>query len=211
MKVLVSQNDKNVQKQICDFLTDNGYEATGVEVVDIKHTVQKALPDLLIVDTFGREEAASSGALYVIVSAEKSEKVKVEALDGGAEDYIVRPFMKNEFLARLRVVCRRLAAKTSFAAPGLEIDIAKHKVLHNGKEVKLTPIEFKIVEVLCSEPGKVFTHEYILKKIWGPYVQNDNKILRVNITNIRKKLEPDPANPVYIITENGIGYKISHL
>ena len=88
------------------------------------------------------------------------------------------------------------------------MQLAKRKILRDGREVRLTPVEFKIVELLCSEPGTVFTHEYILKKIWGPYVHGDNKILRVNITNIRKKIEPDPSKPVYITTENGTGYKI---
>ena len=212
--ILVYQDEKSVEKRICRFLQESGYEVSGLEdVMQMYDVASRTLPRVIITDVSGTDNASEVCKRlripFIAVSCVTSEKVKVKVLDGGAEDYIVRPFSKMEFLARLRVVLRRFGANNSFIAHGLEIDIAKRKILRDGSEVKLTPVEFKIVELLCSEPGNVFTHEYLLKKIWGPYVHGDNKILRVNITNIRKKLEPDPANPVYIVTENGIGYKIS--
>lgn len=215
MKVIVYQEDKNVGKRICAFLQDNGYKASALAAVEEMYaSVSDTMPDIIITDIPGMSEAARiSGQLlipFVVVSSVTSEKVKVRALDGGAEDYIVRPFMKEEFLARLRVVMRRMGGARKYSAPGLEIDFEKHYIKRDGEEIKLTPVEYKIVELLCRQPGSVLTHEYLLKQIWGPYVRGDNKILRVNITNIRKKLESDPANPVYIKTENGIGYRMSY-
>ena len=215
ISVLVFQEEKTVEKRICKFLQENGYNASGLTRASEMYNVAKdTLPQIVITDASVLDNATEMnkklGIPFVVVSAITSERVKVNSLDNGAEDYIVRPFSKMEFLARLRVVLRRFADKKSFSAPGLEIDFTKRQIIRDGKEVKLTPVEFRIVELLCSKPGRVFTHEYILRTIWGPYVRGDNKILRVNITNIRKKLEPDPSNPVYIKTESGIGYRMSY-
>ncbi len=215
ISVLVFQEEKTVEKRICKFLQENGYNASGLTRASEMYNVAKdTLPQIVITDISGLENASevnkNLGIPFVVVSAVTSERVKVKALDSGGEDYIVRPFSKMEFLARLRVVQRRFFGEKSFSAPGLEIDLIKRQIIRDGKEIVLTPVEYRIVELLCSKPGNVFTHECILKKIWGPYVHGDNKILRVNITNIRKKLEPDPSNPVYIKTENGIGYRMSY-
>lgn len=215
ISVLVYQEEKIVEKRICRFLQENGYEVEGlVDVSEMCSVASERLPHIVITDISGLDKAAGIneklGIPFVVVSDVLSEKIKVKALDRGAEDYIIRPFSKMEFLARLRVIQRRFCGKKSFSAPGLEIDFIKRQIIRDGKNIALTPVEYRIVELLCSQPGNVFTHDYILKKIWGPYVHGDNKILRVNITNIRKKLEPDPSNPVYIKTENGIGYRMSY-
>lgn len=213
--VLVFQEEKTIENRICGFLRENGYDALGLgDVADMYIVASDILPRVIITDVSAVDKASEVnkrlGVPFIVVSAIMSERVKVNSLDRGAEDYIVRPFGQMEFLARLRVVLRRFGGEKSFSASGLEIDISKRQIIRNGIEIKLTPVEFRIVELLCSKPGNVFTHKYILKKIWGPYVRGDNKILRVNITNIRKKLEPDPSNPVYIKTENGIGYRMSY-
>lgn len=141
---------------------------------------------------------------------------KVRALDLGADDYLTKPIGTSELLARIRTALRhsnRLNTdsplyKRPFHAKGLTIDFEKHLVSVDGKDVHLTQIEFKIISLLAQNSGRVMTYDTIISNIWGPYADDDNSILRVNMAHIRRKLEQNPAEPQYVFTEIGIGYRM---
>lgn len=139
------------------------------------------------------------------------------ALDAGADDYITKPFGTSELLARVRTAIRHARATVlsaegmqtgQFRAGDLLIDYDKHRVYVGDRDVNLTQNEYKIVSLLGKYAGKVLTYDFIIKEIWGPNMQNDNRILRVNMANIRRKMENNPAQPQYIFTEVGVGYRI---
>lgn len=153
----------------------------------------------------------------LVVSARTHEKDKVAALDAGADDYITKPFGTSELLARVRTAIRHARATVltaegmqtgQFRAGDLLIDYDKHRVYVGDRDVNLTQNEYKIVSLLGKYAGKVLTYDFIIKEIWGPNMQNDNRILRVNMANIRRKMENNPAQPQYIFTEVGVGYRI---
>ena len=153
----------------------------------------------------------------IVVSARTHEKDKVEALDLGADDYITKPFGTSELLARIRTAIRHSRAAFlnqggaptgTFVSGGLTIDYDKHRVFVDGTDAGLTQNEYKIVSLLGKYAGKVMTYDSIIKEIWGPNMKNDNRILRVNMANIRRKIEKNPAEPQYIFTEVGVGYRI---
>ena len=150
----------------------------------------------------------------LIISARDHEENKVQALDLGADDYITKPFGTPELLARIRTALRHAATTQKMAATekiltngALCIDHVHHRVIKNGQPIHLTPNEYKIIYVLAENMGKVLTHTYLSQKVWGPY-SNESQTLRVNMSNIRKKIEDNPVEPEYIITEIGIGYRM---
>lgn len=150
----------------------------------------------------------------IVISARDDELVKVDALDEGADDYITKPFGTPELLARIRTTLRHYNQVNNTTSTvkqlingDLCIDVEKHIVSKNGREIHLTPNEYKIVQLLAENMGKVLTHSFISKKVWGPYT-NESKTLRVNMSNIRKKIEDNPLEPEYIMTEIGIGYRM---
>ena len=141
----------------------------------------------------------------------------MEALDLGADDYITKPFGTSELLARIRTAIRHTRSGLvgqngnptgTFVSGGLTIDYDKHRVFVDGVDAGLTQNEYKIVSLLGKYAGKVMTYDFIIKEIWGPNMKNDNRILRVNMANIRRKIEKNPAQPQYIFTEVGVGYRI---
>ena len=149
--------------------------------------------------------------------ARTTDNDKVSSLDLGADDYITKPFSTNELLARIRtslrhsnrVVTNDSVSEKPYAALGLKIDFMKRIITRNGEPIHLTPVEYKIVAYIAKNSGKVITYSSILKNVWGPNMdENDNKILRVNMANIRRKIEPNPAEPTYILTELGVGYRM---
>ena len=153
----------------------------------------------------------------VVVSARNHEHDKVDALDYGADDYLVKPFGTSELLARIRTAIRhtrttlsdpQIAQSGKFTTGDLTIDYDKHQVLMNGENAKLTVNEYKIVALLGKYAGKVLTYDFIIRELWGPKAKTDNQILRVNMANIRRKMENNPAQPQYIFTEVGVGYRI---
>ena len=154
----------------------------------------------------------------VVVSARMHERDKVEALDAGADDYITKPFGTGELLARIRTALRHTHASATsdslsrsglFTVGNLTIDYNKHHVLVNGENVHLTQNEFKIVSLLGKNAGKVLTYDAILKELWGPAAKGNNQVLRVHMANIRRKIEENPAEPKYIFTEVGVGYRMA--
>ncbi len=214
---------------ICNFITavlnSNGYQVvkanTGKEGVSMaaSYSPDMILLDLGLPDMDGVEVLKSirkwSKMPVIVVSARGHEREKVEALDLGADDYIVKPFGTSELLARMRTALRHSPQSMGGGANGTEavtigglfIDYGKRVVLLAGNKVHLTPVEYKILALLSKNAGKVLTHDYIMHEIWGLYA-GDSHTLRVNMANIRRKIESNPGTPKYILTEMGVGYRM---
>jgi two-component system KDP operon response regulator KdpE len=152
----------------------------------------------------------------VVVSARQEEAAKVRALDGGANDYVTKPFASGELLARMRAAIRIYKRSTDtrragvFSNGGLMVDFERRAVAVDGNPIHLTPIEYKILVLLAQNAGKALSHDHILGALWGPY-GSESQTLRVNIANIRKKIEKNPARPAYIVTEVGVGYRMAEI
>ena len=147
----------------------------------------------------------------IVLSVRDSEDNKVGALDAGADDYLIKPFGVAELQARIRVSLRRSllqAPEPVFRYSDLEVDLARRRVLVRGEEVQLTPTEYELLRLLVSHAGRVLTHGQILKQIWGTAHADQQNVLRVNISNLRQKIEEDPSRPKHIITELGVGYRL---
>lgn len=226
LSILLVEDEKN----ICDFIS------TSLSAQDYRistaHTGKEALPiitsqcpDLILLDLglpdmdgmeIIRQVRTWSSVPIIVLSARTQEQEKVRALDLGADDYLTKPIGTSELLARIRTALRhsnRLNTdsplyKSPFHAKGLTIDFEKHLVSVDGKDVHLTQIEFKIISLLAQNSGRVMTYDTIISNIWGPYADDDNSILRVNMAHIRRKLEQNPAEPQYVFTEIGIGYRM---
>ena len=227
-KILVVEDEKSITSFIKAILTSNGYDIviahTGAEAFTM---MSSHCPDLMLLD-LGLPDMDGLRILemcrqwtqmpIIVVSARNHERDKVEALDKGADDYITKPFGAAELLARVRVAIRHsrasvdnpaLVSMGKFVVKDLTVDYDKHQVLMNGENVHLTQNEFKIVALLAKCSGKVLTYDFIMKEIWGPQSMGNNQILRVNMANIRRKIEVNPAQPEYIFTEVGVGYRMA--
>jgi two-component system KDP operon response regulator KdpE len=146
----------------------------------------------------------------IVLSARESEGVKVAALDAGADDYVTKPFGMDELLARLRAALRRAAPAEEapvVTTPDFTIDLASKQVHRDGSEIRLTPTEWHVVELLVRNRGKLVTQQQLLQQVWGPEYQRETHYLRFYLSQIRRKLEPDPSQPRYFITEPGMGYR----
>lgn len=170
------------------------------------------LPDMDGLEVINRLREWTSVPI-IIISARGQESDKVAALDLGADDYLTKPFGVGELMARLRVALRHSnrtgeKAEAIFETGDLKVDLAKRLVFSKDKEIKLTPLEFKVLALLVKHAGKVLTHRQILKDVWGPNYAEDNHYLRVFIHQLRRKLETDPAQPKYLTTEAGVGYRL---
>lgn len=225
-KILVVEDDKNIRSFLQAILEANNYEViltqTGAEAYSL---ITSQCPDIILLD-LGLPDMdgmkiletvrAWSAMPIIVVSARDREKDKVEALDKGADDYITKPFGTAELVARIRAAIRhsrgagmtRVTQRITFDSEKMVIDFDKHRVFVEGKDAGLTQNEFKLVSLLGKYAGKVLTYDFMMKEIWGPNMQNDNRILRVNMANIRRKIENNPAQPKYIFTEIGVGYRI---
>jgi two-component system KDP operon response regulator KdpE len=168
------------------------------------------LPDLDGIEIIKRIREWSPVPI-IVLSVRDREDDKVAALDAGADDYLTKPFGVGELLARIRAALRRSLQQTSepvFTSGGLEMDLTRRRVSVNGEEVQLTPTEYDILRLLVTNAGKVLTHGQILKQIWGIAYLEQPHVLRVNISNLRRKIEVDPARPRHITTEPGVGYRL---
>jgi len=180
-------------------------------------------PDLLVLDlglpdgdgvSLISELRTWSAAPVIVLSARSGEADKIRALDAGADDYLVKPFGAGELLARVRAQLRRrpLAATGTEAAPVLRfgevmVDLARRVVERAGQPLHLTPIEYKLLIHLATQPDRVITHQQLLKAVWGPGHAEDLHYVRVHMANLRKKVEPQPSMPVHLLTEAGVGYR----
>jgi len=210
IKAILSANEYDV------LITDKG--KTGISMA-ASYCPDIILLDMGLPDIDGMEVLTSirqwSRIPIIIVSARGHEREKVEALDAGADDYLTKPFGTAELLVRIRTALRHshdaLQSKglpdERFRVGALEIDYEKRLVHVDGAEIHLTPIEYKILVILSRNAGKVLTHDFMMKEIWGPF-EKDNQALRVNMANIRRKIEDNPAQPKYILTEVSVGYRM---
>jgi len=223
--VLLVEDEKGIRHFISTVLEVNDYdvlEATkGKEALSLFTSrnpdlvlLDLGLPDMDGLEVLKKIREWSSDIPVIVVSARGHEREKVEALDLGCDDYITKPFGTAELLARIRTALRhhKMAIgktdkeKEVFKLGELSIDYERRLVTLGTKVLHFTPIEYKIIEILTQYPGKVVTYDTIMKKIWGPYL-NENQTLRVNMANIRRKLEKNPGEPQYILTEVGVGYR----
>jgi len=226
-RILIVEDEENICSFISKILTSHGYKPivanTGKDALTI---ITSQCPDIILLDlglpdTDGIEIIKKvrewTSNPIIVVSARDREIDKVAALDYGADDYITKPFGTEELMARIRTSIRHSNKlntdapiyKRPYTALNLEIDFLNHVVNLNGNRIHLTPIEYKIVAYLAQNSGKVVTYSSIMKHVWGPYIDEaNNKILRVNMANIRRKIEENPAEPQYLFTEIGIGYRM---
>jgi two-component system, OmpR family, KDP operon response regulator KdpE len=224
--VLVIEDEEVIQNFISTILNSNGYKTiqafTGQEGVSL---MLSYTPDLIVLD-LGLPDADGIEVLQIIrkqtlipvivVSARGQERDKVEALDHGADDYIVKPFGTSELMARIRTALRHYALLSDRDTPVngklsvgvLGIDLLRRHVTLNGSSVHLTPIEYKILALLARNAGRVLTHDAIIREVWGG-ATDESHALRVNMANIRRKIEINPGSPQYILTEVGVGYRMA--
>lgn len=221
INVLLIEDDRNICSYISTALSGNGYRVScAFSAADGLSQCTALCPDILLLDLGlpdmdGMEVISSirswSNLPIIVISARTKERDKVDALDLGADDYLTKPFGPAELMARIRTSLRRshlAVPENRYKALDLELNFDKRLVTLSGEEVHLTQIEYQLLTLLAENSGKVLTYSHLIKAIWGPYMDTNNQILRVNMANIRRKLEKNPANPQYIFTEIGIGYRM---
>lgn len=221
--VLVVEDERQMLRFLRATLTSHGYRLleaeTAAEAVRLasSHNPDLILLDLGLPDADGidvtRRLREWSRTPIIVLSARGRDDDKVEALDAGADDYLTKPFSVNELLARMRVALRHAGAAGAAAAPVFEvgplrIDLSRREVQVEGREVRLTPIEYKLLTLLARHAGKVLTHRQILKEVWGPGREGQTHYVRVHMAELRKKIEADAARPRIIVTEPGVGYRL---
>ena len=224
-KILVIEDEKSISYLLGTVLTANGYDVikayTGTEACEM---LAAYCPDLILLDLglpdidgveVIRRVRSWSNLPIIVISARSEDTDKIDALDAGADDYLTKPFSVEELLARLRVTQRRLDAQSGvanadavFTNGKLKVDYAAGCAFLDGKELHLTPSEYKLLCLLCRNVGKVLTHTFITQQIWGRSWENDIASLRVFMATLRKKLEQEPGSPQYIQTHIGVGYRM---
>jgi two-component system KDP operon response regulator KdpE len=223
-RILLVDDEVPIQRAVVPLLRSRGYDvdvaATGDEALK---SVRTHPPDLIVLDLglpdiegteVCRRIRAESAIPIVVLSARGAEADKVTALDLGADDYVTKPFGPEELLARIRVALRRVFSTDEAPSGRLErgdliIDYDRHRVVRGDEEIRLTPKEFDLLELLARNAGRVLTHRAILKAIWGPNSVNQPEHLWVLVAQLRKKLEPDPAHPRYLLSEPWVGYRFA--
>ena len=222
-RVLVVDDEPNILATVAPLLRSRGYDvSTAMTGRAALESVERDSPDLIVLDLglpdmdgveVTRLIRDGRAIPIVVLSARGAEGDKVRALDAGADDYVTKPFGTEELLARVRVALRRTDQAPAPAGPimrgGLVIDRERFRVVRDGEELRLTPKEFELLTFLAQHPGRVLTHRAILKAIWGPHAIDQPEHLRVLIGSLRKKIEIDPANPRFILTEPWVGYRFA--
>ena len=221
--ILVADDEPKIRMFIRANLEARGYEVhlaqDGIEAIEL---AQRVLPDVIVLDVnmprmdgieACRRIREWADMPIIILSVRGDEGDKVRALDEGADDYVTKPFGMEELLARIRVALRRstasVAATPLFTTRDLEVDFSKRIVKHRGRELKLTGTEYELLKYLVSNAGKVLTHSELLHNVWGPEYGDEREYLRVFIGQLRRKIEDDPSNPQYILTEPRVGYRFT--
>jgi len=220
-RVLVVDDEPQIRRTLAINLRARGYQvdlaASGEEALKAAAHQQ---PDVVVLD-LGLPGIDGLQVIHglrgwtqipiIVLSVREREADKVAALDAGADDYVTKPFGINELLARLRAAVRRAAPADEqvpiVQTPDFRVDLAAKQVVRDGKEVRLTPTEWQLVELLVRNPGRLVSQRQLLSEVWGPKYREETNYLRVFIAQIRRKLEPDPAHPRYFITEPGMGYR----
>ena len=227
-KILIIEDDPGITKFLRSCLTSNDCDAivaeSGRSALNI---ISSHCPDLVLLD-LGLPDMDGTSIIksvrtwtrvpIIVISARDGEADKAQALDLGADDYLTKPFGTIELMARIRTAMRHtrtiveddmIALQGMYKVGDMCIDYRKHQVTIAGRDIGLTPNEFRIVALLGRHAGQVITYKYMLKELWGPSASSDNKILRVHMASIRRKLEPVPEEPRYIFTEIGVGYRMA--
>lgn len=222
LRVLIVEDEENIRRFVRMTLVAEGYEvfeAASLQRGQIEAATRR--PDILVLDlglpdgdgiALIRELRSWSSIPIIVLSARSAEVEKIEALDAGADDYLVKPFGTGELLARVRAQLRRQINPSHAAESLLEfgevlIDVAKRLVTRKGETLHLTPIEYRLLTYLVANPDKVLTHKQLLQSVWGPGHLEDTHYVRVHMANLRKKIEQDATRPRHLLTETGIGYR----
>lgn len=224
-RVLLVEDELPIRKFVGAALesADLLFDAVGTAKQALQHAAQQP-PDLVILD-LGLPDMDGQEVIrrlrewltapIIVLSARDQDEQKIVALDGGADDYLTKPFSTGELLARVRVALRHAsrtgndAGSTQYVTGDLKVDLAARRVFVADREIHLTPIEYKILATLIRHAGKVLTHRQLLKEVWGPDQVQETHYLRVFMANLRRKLELDSAQPRYLLTEQGVGYRLA--
>lgn len=223
-RILVVDDEVEIVRALQRSLTAHGFEVfaaySGEEALE---AVAHYRPDVMVLDLglpgmsgleVAKEVRAQSNLPIIVLSVKDTERDKVQALDLGADDYVSKPFGINEVLARIRVALRHSAQVESgtqpvFTAGSLSVDFAQRQVLLDGKEVKLTPTEYDLLKALIKNRGKIMTRQMLLSQVWGTGYGAESHYLHVYVGQLRRKIEPDPTNPRFILTISGVGYRFN--
>lgn len=221
-EILVIDDEAQIRKLLEITLSSNGYKvneaATGKDGII---TAANHPPDLIILDIGLPDESGHSvlkqlrewySKPVIILSVQDDEESIVQALDAGANDYLIKPFRTGELLARIRSALRASSAEGDIPVlnyGNLQVDLAARQVSKNGEAIKLTATEYTLLATLVQNEGKVLTHQYLLRQVWGPGYINQSQYLRVFIAQLRKKIENDANRPEWIMTESGVGYRFT--
>jgi len=219
-RVLVVDDEPQILRALRTTLRGAGYEVDTAATAEAAlaaaavHPPEAVILDLVLPDGSGtdvcRELRTWSDAPVIVLSAVGEEREKVAALDAGADDYVTKPFSVDELLARLRAVLRRSvpASEPVIRVGELSIDVPNRAVTRDGTRVKLSPHELDLLWVLAQNRGKLLTHRMLLREVWGPAYQVEAHYIHVYVSNLRRKIEPDPSRPRYVLTEPGAGYRL---
>jgi two-component system, OmpR family, KDP operon response regulator KdpE len=221
-RVLVVDDEPQITRVLRTVLTSQGYQVrTAAEGEAALSSFTEFRPELVITDLYMphmngvelcRRIRAQSNVPIIVLSVKGEERTKVEALDSGADDYVTKPFGIDELLARVRAALRRGGAEAdigSFEVGDFRIDLEARRVHVCGAEVRLTPKELELFVYMARHPNRVITHRTLLEAVWGEASQEQPEYLRVFMGQLRKKLEPDPSNPKYLVTEPWVGYRLN--
>jgi len=221
LRVLVVDDERAIRRYLHAALNAQGYtvyEASGGK--EALNLVVADRPDLVILDLglpdldgveVTRQLREWTNIPIIILSVREQEIDKINALDAGADDYLTKPFSSGELMARMRAALRHTMQATSepvFEADNLKVDLTRRLVKVGDEEISLTPTEYDLLRILVQSAGKVITQRHLLRQVWGNAYENEAHLLRVNMSNLRRKIEPDPTRPRYIITEPGVGYRL---
>ena len=220
--ILLVEDEPEIRRFLRTSLGSEGFRvvesATGRRgsIDAATHKPDVAIVDLGLPDLDGiaviRNIRSWSPMPIIVLSARVLERGKIEAFEAGADDYVTKPFGIGELVARIRVALRRAVrlrnGERVLLLDDASIDLEKRRVLRGGAEIRLTPIEFRLVAVLARHAGRVVTHRQLLREVWGPTHENDTHYLRIYVKQLRDKLESDPANPRHFVTELGVGYRL---
>jgi two-component system KDP operon response regulator KdpE len=218
--ILIVDDDHQLLRALRVAFTARGYDvtlathATSALTAAGQHPPDLAIVDLGLPDMDGLtviERIRTWSSLPIIVlSARHIEEAKISALDAGADDYVTKPFGTGELLARVRAALRRITPSDEqpvITTAAFTIDLAARTVATQQGQTRLTPTEWRVLEILIRNPGKLITHKHLLREVWGPRYETETNYLRVHMANLRRKLEPDPARPRYLATEPNLGYR----